>query len=77
MVAPKWSHRKDVIPPEHASFGRGHSTLDQVAQITDDIKESFDMRQVTGAVFLNLTTTYDTVRPTSLHLKTIKRTNRT
>ena len=45
------------------------STLDQVAQITDDIEKSFDMGQVTGAVFLDLTAAYDTAWRTGLYLK--------
>ena len=57
------------MPPEQAGFIRGRSTLDQVAQITDDIEESFDMGQVTGAVFLDLTAAYDTEWLTGLHLK--------
>ena len=47
--------------------------MDQVAQIAGDIEESFDMGQVTGAVFLDLTVAYDTIWLTGLHLKIQKR----
>ena len=40
-----------------------------MAQITDDIEEFFDVGQVTGAVFLDLTAACDTVGLTGLHLK--------
>ena len=46
---------ESILPPEQAGFRRGRSTLDQVTQITDDIEESFDTGQVTGATFLDLT----------------------
>ena len=49
------------LPPERAGFKRGRSTLDQVAQITDNIEESFDMGQVTEAVFPDIPATFDTV----------------
>ena len=39
-----------------------------MAQI-DDIEESFNVGQVTGAVFLDLLVAYDTVWLTGLHLK--------
>ena len=58
-----------ILPPEQADFKRGRSTLDQVAEITDDIEESFDTGQVTGAVFLDLTAAYNTVWLIGLHLK--------
>ena len=58
-----------ILPPEQAGFRRGRSTLDQVAQITDDIEKSFDMGQAIEAVFLDLTSAYDTVWLKGLHLK--------
>ena len=50
-----------TLPQEQASFRQGRSTLDQVRQLTENIKESYDRGQVTGAVFLHLTAAYDTV----------------
>ena len=58
-----------ILPPQQVGFRRGRSSIDQVVRITEDIEEPFDMVQVTGAVFLDLTAAYDTVWLTGLHLK--------
>ena len=60
---------ESILPPEQPGFRRGRSTLNQEAQITDDIEESFDMGPVTGAVSLDLIAAYDTVWLTGLQLK--------
>ena len=65
---------KSILPPKQAGFRRGRSTLDQVAQITDDIEESFDMGKVTGAVFLDIIAAYDTAWLAGLHSKIQKAT---
>ena len=57
------------LPKEQAGFRKGRSTLDQVAQLTDTIEDSFDRGQATGAVFLDLTAAYDTVWLQGLHMK--------
>ena len=51
---------ESILPLEQTCLRQRRSTLDQVARITDDVEESFDMGQVTGAVFLDLTAAYDT-----------------
>ena len=48
---------------------RSRFILDQVAHITDDTEESFDVVQVTGALFLDLNAAYDSIWLTDLHLK--------
>ena len=58
-----------TLPQEQAGFRQGRSTLDQLIQLTDNIEESHDKGQFTGAIFLDLTAAYDTVWLQGLHLK--------
>ena len=46
--------------------------MDQVAQITEDIEKFFDIGQVTGVVFLDLTAAYNTVWLTGKDGSTIR-----
>ena len=61
-----------LLPGEQAGFRSGKSTCDQVAKLTQDIERAFQNMQVCGAVFLDLTSTYDTVWHKGLHLKLLK-----
>ena len=49
------------LPVEQAGFRRGKSTVDQVVQITQDIEDCFEAKKKAGAVFIYLTTAYDSV----------------
>ena len=63
-----------LLPDEQAGFRSGKSTCDQVAKLTQDIEHAFQNKQVCGAVFLDLTSAYDTVWHKNLHLKLLKST---
>ena len=52
---------KKILPHEQAGFRHGKGTVDQVALMTNDIKHSFDEKKKVGAVFVDLTSAYDTV----------------
>ena len=49
------------LPPEQAGFRRGRSTLEQVTRMSQDIEDCFEDKKKAGAVFIDLTATYDTV----------------
>ena len=50
-----------LLPREQVGFRRGMSTVDQVTHLTQEIEDSFLAKKKVGAVFINLTATYDTV----------------
>ena len=50
-----------LLPREQDGFRRGKSTVDQVVLLTQNIKNSFEAKKKAGAVFIDLTATYDTV----------------
>ena len=50
-----------LIPKEQAGFRRGKSTVDQVVLLTQNIEDFFEAKKKAGAVFIDLTTAYDTV----------------
>ena len=58
-----------LLPYDQAGFRQGRSTVDQVTRLTQTIEHAFDDKQVTGAMFLDLTAAYDTVWHQGLHLK--------
>jgi len=57
---------------EQARFRSGRSTCDQVLALSIFIENGFQLKQKTGAVFLDLTAAYDTVWHLGLHLKLSK-----
>ena len=57
---------------EQAGFRRGSSTVDQVTLITQDIEDTFHIREKAGVVLLDLSAAYDTVWHRSLHLKLLQ-----
>jgi len=61
-----------ILPDEQAGFRRGRSTTDQVTKLTQTIEHAFQYKQIFGAVFLDLTSAYDTVWHKGLHLKLLK-----
>jgi len=60
-----------LLSPDQAGFWKGQSTCDQVAALTTFIENGFQ-QNLTGAVFLDLTATYDTVCHTGLLYKLSK-----
>ena len=50
-----------LLNPDQAGFRSNHSTCDQVAALSTYIENGFQRNMKTGAVFLDLTTAYDTV----------------
>ena len=52
--------------------GRGKSTVDQVVLLTQNIEDSFEGKKKASAVFVNLTTAYDTVWHRSLTCKLLR-----
>jgi len=61
-----------LVSPEEAGFRKVRSTCDEVAALTTFIKNGFQQNLKTGAVFLDLTTVYDTVWHTGLLYKLSK-----
>ena len=50
-----------LLPREQAGFQRGIIRMDQTVLLTQNIEDSFEGKNKTGAVFVNLTAAYDTV----------------
>ena len=61
-----------LLPKEQAGFRRGKSTLDQVVLLTQNIEDSFEAKKKAGAVFIDLTTAYDTVWHRGLTCKLLR-----
>ncbi|GJQ73939.1 Desat1 [Trypoxylus dichotomus] len=59
----------DVIPNCQFGFRREHSTTHQVLRLVEQIKEGFNRRECTGAVFLDVAKAFDKVWHQSLLLK--------
>jgi len=49
------------LPQEQAGFWHGRSAVDRVTLLTQDTENSFSAKKKAGAVFVDLTATYDTV----------------
>ena len=60
------------LPEEKAGFRLNRCTLDQVALLTEDIEASFDKKLKASAVFVDLSTAYDTVWHRGLILKLLR-----
>ena len=60
-----------LLPKEQAGFRHGKSTVDQVL-LTQNIEDSFEAKKKAGAVFINLTATYDTVWHRGLTCKLLR-----
>ena len=61
-----------LLPKEQAGFRRGKSTVDQVVLLTQNIEDSFEAKKKAGAVFVNLTSAYDTVWNRGLTCKLLR-----
>lgn len=49
----------NLLPKDQAGFRRGFSTLDHIARLETTITTGFSMKQMTGAVFLDIAKAYD------------------
>ena len=54
------------IIPQQAGFRESISTTDQLLNLTQHIEDGFEKRLVTGAVFVDLSASYDTVESSYL-----------
>jgi len=61
-----------LLPQEQAGFRHGRSAVDQVTLLTQDIEDSFTAKKKAGAVFVDFTAAYDTVRHRSLTCKLLR-----
>ena len=61
-----------LLPREQVNFPHGRSAVDQVTLLTQDIEDSFSAKKKAGAVFVDLTATYDTVWHRSLTCKLLR-----
>ena len=59
----------EILNIEQAGFRPGRSTLDQVLALTTYVENSYQRRDKTGVVFLELTAAYDTVWHNGLLVK--------
>ena len=60
---------ESILNPDQAGFRKHRSTCDQVSALTTYIENGFQQNLKTGAVFLDLTASYDTVWHTGLFAK--------
>ena len=60
------------LPKEQAGFRSGRSTTDKLTLMCQDIEDSFQTGENAGTVFLDLTSTYDTVWLQGLHMKLLE-----
>ena len=61
-----------LLPKEQAGFRRGKSTVDQVVLFTKNIEDSFEAKKKASAVFVDLTTAYDTTWHRGLTCKLLR-----
>ena len=61
-----------LLPKEQAVFRRGKSTVDQAVLLIQNIEDSFEAKKKAGAVFVNLTSAYDTVWHRGLTCKLLR-----
>ena len=52
---------EEQLTPDQAGFRPGRSCCDQLLNLTQYIEDGFETKQITGAVFVDLTAAYDTV----------------
>ena len=61
-----------LFPKKQAGFRRGKSTVDQVVLLTQNIEDPFETKKKAGAVFIDLTTAYDTAWHRGLTCKLLR-----
>ena len=63
---------EENLTPGQAGFRPGCSTFGQLLNLTQFIEDGFELKQITGTVFVDLTAAYDTVNHRILLLKVAK-----
>ena len=61
-----------LLPKEQAGFRRRKSTVDQVVLLTQNIEDSLEAKKKGSAVFIDLTTAYDTIWHRGLTCKLLR-----
>ena len=61
-----------LLPKEQAGFRCGTSTVDKVVLLTQNIEDSFEVKKKAGAVFINMTSAYDTIWHRGLTCKLLR-----
>ena len=61
-----------LLPKEQAGFRHEKSAVDQAVLLTQNIEDSFEVKKKAGAVFVDLTTAYDTVWHRGLTCKLLR-----
>ena len=62
----KYLTDQKTLHPQQFDFRKGHSTEDAIAQLVDQIYESFENDKYTVGIFINLSKAFDTVDHTVL-----------
>lgn len=62
-----WAEENDIIPHTQAGFRKARSCIDSVAVFTTEVSKSFDKKEKTGALFLDIEGAYDNVDPLLLY----------
>ena len=65
----KWCEDRNIINKEQSGFRSGHSTNEQLFNITQYIKDGFNLNQKTIAVFLDMEKAFDRVWHAGLKFK--------
>ena len=65
---------EEQLTPDQAGFRPGRSCCDQLLNLIQHIEDGFENKQITGAVFVDLTAAYDTVNHRILQLKIARMT---
>ena len=60
------------LSPDQAGFRPGRSCCSQILNLTQYIEDGYETKQITGAVFVDLTAAYDTVNHRALLFKVAK-----
>ena len=63
---------EEQLSPDQAGFRAGRSCCSQVLNLTQYIKDGYELEKITGAVFVDLTAAYNTVSHRLLLLKVAK-----
>ena len=69
----KFSKNNSIIPLEQFGFKKHHSTIAQLARLTDRVTQNFNKKKYTGLICIDLEKAFDSVWHTGLVYKLIER----